>query len=152
MKLMTLSFVAASAFSLSFLGLSNDKDIPQSEVPSVVLNAVSTAYPGATNMEWEKQNDLYEAEFDVDTKEYTVQLNATGGIVQTKYDVAETELPSAIKNTITANYKDLKLDDAEKVEKAGRTYYQVELEGKLKSKNLVLDESGKELAGVSYWD
>lgn len=152
MKLMTLSFVAASAFSLSFLGLNTDQDIPQSEVPSVVLNALKTAHPAAANVEWEKQKDLYEAEFDIDTKDYTVQLNATGTILQTKYDVAETEIPAAIKSAVSSKYKDLKLDDVERVEKNGRTYYQVELEGTLKSKELVLDESGKEVSGQNYWD
>ncbi|MBB6612680.1 PepSY-like domain-containing protein [Pontibacter sp. Tf4] len=152
MKLMTLSFVAASAFSLSFLGLDTDKDLKQSEVPSVVLNAVTTAHPGVANIEWEKTKDLYEAEFDKDTKEYTVQLNASGTIVQTKIDATEAELPATVKSAISSAYANQKIDDVDVVEKNGRTYYQVELDGKLKDTKLVFDETGKEASGVSYWD
>jgi len=152
MKLMTLSFVAASALSFSFLGFDKDQDIPQSQVPSVVLNAVTSAYPSATNIDWEKQKDIYEAEFDIDTKDYTVLLSSTGNVLKTKYDVAETELPAAIKNLISSNYKNYILDDVDVVEQNGRKYYQVELDGKLTDKKLVLDEAGKEQGSVKYWD
>ena len=152
MKLMTLSFVAASAFSLSFLGFDKDQDIPQSEVPSVVLNALSSAHPTAANIDWEKQKDTYEAEFDIDTKDYTVLISSTGNVVKTKYDVANTELPETIQSQISSNYKNYKLDDVEMVETDGRKYYQVELDGKLKDKKLVLDEAGKEQTSMTYWD
>ncbi len=151
MKLIALTLAAASALSFSLFDF-NGQDVPQSEVPSVVLNAISTAHPTATDVEWEKQKDLYEAEFDLDTKEYTMQVNSTGQIVQTKYDVAETELPQTIKSNISAKYNNLRIDDVELVEKDGRKYYQVEMEGRLKSKKLVLDEAGKEQTGMSYWD
>ncbi|NEM97690.1 PepSY-like domain-containing protein [Pontibacter burrus] len=153
MKLMTMSFLAASFFSLSTLPfIDQDQDIPQSEVPSVVLNALSSAYPNAASVEWEKVKDIYEAEFDIDTKEYTVQLSATGTILQTKQDLGDTELPEAVKSAIAANYKNYKLDDADLLEKDGRQYYQVELDGRLKDKKLVLDAAGKEQNNVSYWD
>ncbi len=152
MKIMSLSFIAASALSLSFLGLNADQDVPQSEVPSVVVNAVSTAHPSATNIDWEKEKEVYEAEFDIDTKEYTVQVSNTGQVIQTKYDVVATELPQTITSVISGTYNNYKIDDVEMVEKDGRKYYQVELEATLKSKQLVFDEAGKELTSMSYWD
>lgn len=153
MKLMTMSLFAASFFSLSALPfIDQDQDIPQSEVPSVVLNALGSAYPNAANVEWEKAKDTYEAEFKIDTKEYTVQLSAAGNVIQVKQDLENTELPEAVRNAIAANYKNYILDDADLLEKDGRQYYQVELDGRLKDKKLVLDAAGKEQNNVSYWD
>lgn len=149
MKLLALSVIAASTFSFLNFG---DQDIPQNEVPSVVLNAFTQAHPNAAQVEWEKQHDMFEAEFENDSIDYTVQLSAAGEVLQTKHDVTETELPQQIRKMIAESYAKYKIDDVELVEKKGTLYYQVELDGTLQDKHLVLDATGKEQKTVSYWD
>ncbi|MEJ8804503.1 PepSY-like domain-containing protein [Pontibacter sp. H249] len=151
MKRIAVSVLTAS-FSSLFLLSCVSQSVPQNKVPSVVVNALSSNYANAANVEWEKVEDTYEAEFEVDSKEYTVQLSTAGNVMQTKYDVAETELPEAIKNTISSKYQSYKLDDIELLEKGGQQYYQVELEGQTEDKNLVLDNSGNEQTAIAYWD
>lgn len=47
-------FVALLAV-LPFVTISCAQDIPQHNVPSVILNAFSAAYPNAADIEWEKK-------------------------------------------------------------------------------------------------
>ncbi|HEY4651882.1 MAG TPA: PepSY-like domain-containing protein [Pontibacter sp.] len=151
MKFLALSVLAASTFSFSFLSFGG-QDIPQSEVPAAVVSALTKAYPNASDVEWEKHSKNFEAEFDVDTTDYTVLLDGAGNIVQAKHEIAIAALPETIKNAIATSYKNQKIDDADVLEKNGQTYYQVELEGTLKDTKVVFDNAGKLQKGIAYWD
>lgn len=146
MKSVTL-FVTATMFSF----FSCSQDIPGSKVPSVVLNTVQAKFGTAPKIEWEKKNTLYEAEFKKDSTEYTVYIDSAGKLVMYKLDIKESDLPGAVSTIISTEYIGYKVDDTEKVEKDGTTYYQVELEGKGK-KDLKLNFSadGKTTPGMSY--
>ena len=146
MKNTVLVFTA----SLFFL-YSCSQDIPNSKVPSVVLNAVQAKYGSANKIEWEKKNNLYEAEFKMDSVEYAVYIDSTGKLVMHKMDIKENELPAAVSSIIGSEYNGYKIDDAEKIEKEGIAFYEVELEGKGK-KDIKLNFSadGKLTQGISY--
>ena len=122
----TILVVTASLFFL----YSCSQDIPNSKVPSVVLNTVQAKFGSANKIEWEKRNDLYEAEFKRDSIEYAVYVDPAGKLVMYKMDIKENELPAAVSLIISTEYIGYKIDDAEKIEKDRVTYYQVELEGK----------------------
>jgi len=143
----TVLVVTASLFFL----YSCSQDIPVSKVPSVVLNTLQVKFGIANKIEWEKKGNLYEAEFKKDTIEYAVYIDPAGNLVMYKMDIKENELPTAASLTIRTEYIGYKIDDAEKIEKGGITYYQVELEGKGK-KDLKLNFSGdgKLVQGMSY--
>ena len=72
-----------------------------------------------------------------------------GKLVMYKMDIKENELSAAVSSIIRTEYIGYKIDDAEKIEKDGVTYYEVELEGKGK-KDLKLNFSadGKLLQGL----
>ena len=78
-------------------------------------------------------------------------LILAGKLVMYKMDIKENELPAAVSSIIRTEYIGYKIDDAEKIEKDGITYYQVELEGKGK-KDLKLNFSadGKLVPEMSY--
>ena len=146
MKGITL-VVTASLFSL----YSCSQDIPADKVPSVVLNAVQAKFGNAVKIEWEKKNNLYEAEFKMDSTEYAVYIDPAGKLVMHKLDIKENELPAAVLTIISTEYVGYKIDDAEKVEKDGVTYYQVELEGKgKKDLELIFSADGKLATQMSY--
>jgi uncharacterized membrane protein YkoI len=136
----------------SFLSLGScSQDIPADKVPSVVLNAVQTKFGTAGKIEWEKKKDLYEAEFKMDSIEYAVYIDAAGKLVMSKLDIKENELPPAVAMIISTEYIGYKIDDAEKVEKDGMIYYQVELEGKgKKDLELVFSADGKLATEMNY--
>ena len=146
MKYFTL-IVTVSLFSL----WSCSQDIPADKVPSVVLNTVQAKFGNAAKIEWEKKNNLYEAEFKMDSIDYSVYIDPAGKLVMHKQDIKENELPAAVSTIISTEYKAYKIDDAEKVVKDGNTYYQVELEGKgKKDLELVFSAEGKPTPQMTY--
>lgn len=151
MNLNTISLAAACTLMFAFSSCAS-QDIPQDKVPSVVVNAVAKAYPTVTLVEWQKHAQGFEAEFDSDTTELTVLVDNSGTIVQTKRDVTVAELPEAIQRALNINYKDKTVDDVEMVQKAGQTFYQMELEAMWKDTKLVFDEAGKEQKNLAYWE
>jgi len=144
----TILVVTASLFFL----YSCSQDIPNSKVPSVVLNTVQAKFGSANKIEWEKKNNLFEAEFKMDSIEYVVYVDPAGKLVMYKMDIKENELPTAVSLAISTEYIGYKIDDAEKIEKDGVTCYQVELEGKGK-KDLKLNFSaeGKLAQEMNYF-
>ena len=48
------------------------------EVPAAVQSAFQAAYPGATDVEWEEEDDHYEVEFDMNGEEMEAEFSATG--------------------------------------------------------------------------
>ncbi len=144
----TILVVTASLFFL----YSCSQDIPNSKVPSVVLNAVQAKFGNANKIEWERKDNLYEAEFKMDSVEYAVYIDPTGKLVLHKMDIKENELPATVSSIIRTEYIGYKIDDAKKIEKDGIAYYEVELEGKGK-KDLKLNFSadGKLTPAMSYF-
>lgn len=139
--------VTASLFSLC----SCSQDIQADKVPSVVLNTVQTKFGTAGKIGWEKKKNLYEAEFKMDSIEYAVYIDPAGKLVMYKLDIQETELPVTVSTIISTEYIGYKIDDAEKVEKEGIIYYQVELEGKGKKElELVFSADGQLVTEMNY--
>lgn len=147
----------ALLLSCTVLGISLwscSQDLPEKDVPSVVLNAFQTRFPNTTDRDWEKRKDHYEVEFhmgptDLDPK---ARFDASGNLLQFKQDIPAGELPGAVKAVLQAQYSQLKVDEAERVEKGGTAYYQVELEGKLKKMQLLFTSNGTVDNSIGYWD
>lgn len=137
----------ASLFSLC----SCSQDIPADKVPSVVVNTLQAKFGAPGKIEWEKKNTLYEAEFKMDSTEFAVYIDPAGKLVMSKLDIKENELPPAVATILSTEYTGYKIDDAEKVEKDGIIYYQVELEAKgRKDLELVFSADGKLSTQINY--
>ena len=141
MKSLVILFVGVAALSIS----SCSQNIPGNKIPSVVQNALKAKFASASHIEWEweKKDRLFEAEFYLDNKEYTALIDSTGQLIMHKIDIQVSELPDAVISTVRQSYSDYKIDDAEKLEKEGITYYVVGLERKgEKDKRLVFSKNG----------
>ena len=146
MKFLTL-VVTASLFSLC----SCSQDIRADKVPSVVLNTLQAKFGNAVKIEWEKKNNLYEAEFKMDSTDFSVYIDPTGKLLMHKQDIKKNELPASLSTVISTEYNGYKIDEAEKVVKDGVIYYQVELEGKGKRDlELVFTADGKPAPPMNY--
>ena len=106
------------------------QDIPQKEVPSLVLNALQTKYPNTGQVDWELKGDVYKAEFEVGSREHDLWIDKTGNITKHKEDFPKSELPQAITQKLQSEFKDYKIDDADKIEEDGKVTYEVDLDGK----------------------
>ncbi|HEY0057501.1 MAG TPA: PepSY-like domain-containing protein [Flavisolibacter sp.] len=148
---MKVLFVAGffSALSLQACGQKADAG----KVPSVVVNALNARYNTAAGTEWEKKESHYEAEFTLNGKELEVQVDQAGKILAEKSDILANELPAAVTTTLQSSYKDYQVDDAEKLDRGGAVYYQVELEARgKKDLKKIFTSAGVEEKSLSYWD
>lgn len=138
-----------SAFTLQACG----QQVDAGKVPSVVVNALNAKYNSATSIEWEKKQDHYEAEFTLNGKELEVQVDGAGKILVEKSNLPANELPAAVTAALQSSYKDYSVDDAERLDRGGVVYYQVELEGRgKKDLKKIFTAAGAEENSVAYWD
>ena len=144
--------IAGFAFVIGSVVAVQAQDVAEKDVPEAVKSALSQKYANATDLEWEKHGDNYEADFDVKRIDHAVMIDPSGKILMTRHDLMEKDLPQALQNAISQNYKGMRVDDVEQVEKDGNTYYQLELDQKGKDKKVVLSKDGKEVTEPSYWD
>ena len=129
-----------------FVGLiinANAQVIPQSQVPAVVLKSFQEKFGNATEVKWETKTELYKAEFKVNKRGHDVWIDKTGKITKTKEDFPKKDLPAAIQQQITSEFKAYKLDDADKIEMDGKVFYQVELDGASDDRKVLFSADGK---------
>ncbi len=150
MRYIALTIAVVGLMSCSFLP--GDRDIAESEVPSVVRNAFSSEYPNAKDIDWEMKGEDYEVDFEVENVDHSVLLNSSGKIIMQKEDITREDLPEAVMAGINSEFANLKLDGAERVEKDGKTFYQVELDGTFRDKEVIFTADGKQDKSFSFWD
>ena len=128
------------------------QDIKAEDVPQAVAGALTQKYASATDLDWEMDGSNYEAEFDINRTDHTVLIDPSGNILMTKSDIMQNDLPQSVKSAVDQKYKGMALDDMERVEKDGNTYYQVELDEKGTDRKLVFSADGQEVTEPAYWD
>jgi hypothetical protein len=116
-------------FALATLTAARAQDIPQSEVPSVVLNAFQAKFASAQNVEWELKGEEYKGEFKVGKRGHDVWIDKTGKIRKHKEDFPKSELPAPIKQQLEKQFSAYKIEDVDKIDTNGKIQYQVELDG-----------------------
>lgn len=149
MKATIIGISIAAAFGLSSCG----QGIAEKKLPSIVVNAVKTQYTNAANIDWEKKTNGYEAEFMQGQAEITVLVDNAGNLLMQKQDIDSTAIPAAVLTAINTNHVGFTIDDAEKLDIKGISYYQVELQKQgSKDLKLVFTADGQPANGVEYWD
>jgi len=150
LSIMKKTFLLISA--MGFALMSCGQNIAAADVPSLVLNTFKATFTNAVDIEWEKKKDHFEADFEIGTADHEVQINPAGNILLHKQQISTLDLPKVITDQITSKFKDFKLDEADKLEKDGKIYYQVELDKRFTEKRMVFTETGEETKAISYWD
>ena len=126
--------------------------IPASEVPSIVMNAFKAKFSNATETEWDKEKEWFEAEFVLGNNDHEVKITPEGKITMHKQDITAGELPDAISAIIHSDFKKYRLDEAEKLEINGKIFYQLAFSGSISRINKVFNASGIEDDTIPYWD
>jgi hypothetical protein len=123
-----------------FLGLSL---LSQVKVPDAVKTAFNNKFPGASGLKWEKENKTeLEANFKMNNADVSANFKLDGSWVETETTIASSELPSAVKNAVDAKYPRAIYERTEKIEKPGKTLYEVNIKVNGKKKELELDPNG----------
>ncbi len=128
------------------------QEVSQSLVPSIVVNAFQQNFPKASGVEWEQKGDVYEVEFDLGFKDHKALIDATGKIVKHKQEIAATDLPAPVKETLKKGFPKYKIDDAKRIETDGIVIYKVEVENATEERRVYLDAHGKIIEGKTSYE
>ena len=120
------------------------QDIPESQVPSVILNNFKKEFPKASDIEWEKKGDLYNVEFEIGWfTDYEAWFSSDGKLTRYTQDITDADFPKAIAKTIKSQYSAYRIDDVEKIVENGVETYKVELEKGHEEMDVLFSKDGK---------
>ena len=131
----TIVMLAATVISLSACG----QKLKEKDVPSAVTSAFKQKFSDAKDVDWEKENGNYEAEFKAGKIEQSVVFDGTGKIVETEVEIKESELPASVKEYLSQKYSGEKIKEAAKITDANGT---VTYEAEVHDKDLIFDSNG----------
>lgn len=143
--------VVAVAMGL-LVSISCSQQIPESEIPSVVLNTVELEFSNATNVEWEKKGTVYEVEFEINKVEHEALIEETGTIIKYIKEIAIEELPDVLRTSLSTSEELKKVDDVHLLTIGESSYYQLEFEGTLTSSTKVYNLDGEEMQNINNYD
>jgi len=116
------------------------------DAPTKVKDAFNKKFPEAKSVHWDKENATeWEAEFKMNGKNYSANFGTDGSWKETEYEISETELPKAVKNTLNSTFKGYDVEGAEVTETPNMKAYEVEIEKGKTTMEVVIDENGKVL-------
>ncbi|GAA5025118.1 hypothetical protein GCM10011506_09380 [Marivirga lumbricoides] len=127
------------------------QDIPQSQVPSIIVNEFTSRFPKATDVEWEMDGNFYNVEFEIGwNTDHEVWYNAEGKMVKHKEDISKSELPKAVSDRIETDFKGYSIDDLERITDNGKVVYKMELNALTQTDwDIVIDSEGKVLSKIA---
>ena len=129
-----------------------DDDVASSEIPSVVENTFESHFPNAMNVEWETKGDDFEVDFEVEKKEYSARIDPSGSMLGYKYEIAHEAIPASILAFLNTEYSKKKWDEPEILVQDKNSYYQIEIDGFLSDKKIVLDSEGIRMENIKIWN
>ena len=138
--------IANQLMTLFFLGLGTifAQDIPQSQVPSVIVNNFKAEFPKASDLEWEHKGNQYIVDFEIGWfTDYKAWFTTSGKLIKYSVEISKRHLPKAITNVIKKQYKGYRIDDVKKIIENGVEFFEVEIEKGNDELELTYSKHGK---------
>ena len=139
MRTLILILFFAAVINLS----ANTQNIPQSQVPPVIVSSMQKTFAGATDVKWEVKKDLYKAEFKIGSRKHDAWIDKSGTLKKHKEDFPKKDLPAAILQQVEKEFKGYRIDDADKIEEDGKIFYQVDLKGTTEERKVLFTPDGR---------
>ena len=120
------------SFTLTFCA-SEEKErvVTKNDVPQAVMEAFTKSYPDATvkqyGVEIENGKTFYEISFAFQGREMEVLYKPCGKVAEVEETISEQELPDNIRKAISKEFIKCSLNKIEKIDKAGKKFYEVKL-------------------------
>ena len=135
-----------SAIALLFaVGYAIGQDIPQSKVPSLVVNQFQQNFSKARDIEWEMKGENYEVEFEVGRhpdRDHEILYSPAGQVLRHKQEISSKDLPAQISQKLKAEYDGYRIKDVKKIVEGDKTIYKLEAKSHKEEWELKLDEKG----------
>lgn len=141
--------LSACILALSTIGASA-QDIPQSQVPAVVVNSFQQKFPKAKGVDWELKAGLYEAEFETGLfgTDHEVWIQSNGKIVRHKEELAKNDLPKVVIAKVKKDFPDYRIEDVKKITEEQKITYAFEVKSRADEWKLVVDTQGSILGKI----
>lgn len=140
--------IAAGLFLSSSLAFA--QDISADQVPSLVVNNFQKSFPKATDIEWEKDGDLYQADFETGiSNDHEAWFNNEGVLVKHQEEISKDALPNEVLTKIKSQFGTFRIDDTEKITSGTITTYQIELKKLTEEVKVVFSSSGEVISQVN---
>lgn len=134
MKTMMFMLTMAIALCSSYAHKLNEDKVPEE-----VKTALQKRYPEAEEVKWDKEDNDYEASFELDDTDFSVLLDSQGGILETEEKIEINQLPAPVVAHVNSNYPKTKIKEAARIVDSNGT---ITYEAETKGKDLIFDEKG----------
>lgn len=126
------------------------QDIPQSQVPAVVVNSFQQKFPKAKKVEWELKGNIYEAEFETGLfgTDQEAWFQQNGKLVRYKTDFGKRDLPNKVLDRVKRDFPGYSIEDVTKITAEQKVSYAFEVKNRNDEWKLVLDPQGNVLKQV----
>lgn len=139
--------------SFTFIYFANTtfgQDIPQSQVPSVIVNNFQQAFPKAYDVEWELKGETYKVEFETGSgSDHDAWYDKTGKLIRHKEEISKSDLPQKVLDKIAAEFSGYRADDVKKITEGKKTIYTLELKTLTEEWKVTFDSNGTILNKVA---
>ncbi|MGG7035898.1 MAG: PepSY-like domain-containing protein [Flavobacterium sp.] len=134
-----------------FVNTVSAQDIPQSQVPSLVVNNFQQSFPKAFDVEWELKGNLYKAEFETGLlgTDHDVWYDKTGKLVRHRQEISKSDLPQKVLAKISSNFKNYRVEDVKKISEGNKITYTLELKSFSEEWKVAFDSEGTVLSKVA---
>ncbi len=126
------------------------QDIPQSQVPAVVVNSFQQKFPKAKNVDWELKGNVYEVEFETGLfgTDQEAWFQPNGKVLRYKTDINKKELPKSVLVRVKRDFPGYRIEEAKKINAEQKVSYAFEVKNGKEEWKLVLDPQGNVLTKV----
>lgn len=148
---MKTSFLIGAFAFLLFASTAHGKDLPKSQVPSLVINSFQQAFPKAFDIDWELDGELYKVDFEIGLlgTDHDVWYDKAGKLVRHKEEISKNDLPQKVLAKIKSDFSGYRIDDVKKITEGSVTSYTLELKRFTKEWKMAFDADGNILSQIA---
>jgi len=144
MKNLIIIIVIAMCF---YIDVSAQKVKP---VPTSVRTSFKQKFPTIKRAIWDNsKKKIWEAEFRMDGKEYSVQFDLKGNWLKTEHEISKNEIPSQVKTAMNKEFGGYKIIESLIVETPKSKVYEIGLKKDSEKVKVTIDANGKILKKAS---
>lgn len=147
-----MKFIPYVFILFTFFSISCDDDLNPTEIPSVIENTFKSNFPHATDVEWERYGDNFEVDFEFKKADHSARIEKTGNLLEYKFEIEKEMLPPTVISRIQTEFADSDWEDAEILVRGKNRYYQLEIDGFLSDKKIILDSLGNKINNIKTWE
>jgi hypothetical protein len=146
-KVFSTTLLALACFASSTFAQS----IPQSQVPSVIVNNFQKAHPKAFDVEWKLDRDYYKVDFETGllNLDHDVWYDKSGKVIRHKEEISKSDLPKQVQNAISKNFSGFRVEDVKKTTENNKATYSLDLKKLTEEWKVAFDSDGNVLSKIA---